>query len=245
MNVQNFQRRLVRNEFVNAHYDFFVALHCLLVCISRVLNFSLWKAFLNGSHHTPHRIESVEVFPAASLHVQRQPLEKVGTSERIGRIRNTGFVRDDLLRSQSEPRGMFGRKSKRLIKRIRVKRLSSSEHCRESLNCNAHNIVIRLLRGKRAPRCLCVEAQNGRTRIPTVESLCHHLVPDIASRTVFGDLLKEIIVRIEKEREPRCKRVDIETGSSRPFHIFDAVIESERQLLKRCRAGFADMVAAD
>ena len=59
------------------------------------------------------------------------------------------------------------------------------------------------------------------------------------------DLLEEVVVRVEEEREPRPERVDVEAGVARRLHVGDRVGERERHFLHRRRARLANVVAAD
>ena len=59
-----------------------------------------------------------------------------------------------------------------------------------------------------------------------------------SSRTKLGDLLKEVIVHVEKEGEGRRERVDIESGLSRGLHVGEPVVQGEGELLNRRRSGF-------
>ena len=140
---------------------------------------------------------------------------------------------------------MLRRQRERLVQRVRVQGLRSTEHGRQCLNRDPDNVVIRLLRRERAPCRLGVEAKHCGARIPALESLGHDLVPDLAGCTVLRDFFKQIVVCIEKERQPRRKFVDIQTGTARPLDVFDAVIQGEGEFLKRCRAGFANVISAD
>ncbi len=59
------------------------------------------------------------------------------------------------------------------------------------------------------------------------------------------DLLEEVVVRVEEEREPLAELVRREAGGDRRLAVGDAVRERERELLHRRRAGLADVVAGD
>ncbi len=52
-------------------------------------------------------------------------------------------------------------------------------------------------------------------------------------------------MRVEKERKPRRKRIDVETRRQSRFDIGDGIGESEGHFLNRCGSGFPDMVTAD
>ena len=47
------------------------------------------------------------------------------------------------------------------------------------------------------------------------------------------DLLQKIVVRVEEERKPRRKRIDLQTRCDRRFDIGDGVGERERNFLDR------------
>ena len=52
-------------------------------------------------------------------------------------------------------------------------------------------------------------------------------------------------MRVKEEGQPRREVVHIEALPFRPFHILDAVVQREGEFLKRGRAGYADVIAAD
>src|SRR5438552_9365025 len=68
-------------------------------------------------------------------------------------------------------------------------------------------------------------------------------MPDSASRSVFGDLFKEVVVRIEKETQPRSEIIDVHSMIDRVLHIFNSVAKRERQFLERGRASLANVIA--
>ena len=74
-------------------------------------------------------------------------------------------MRDDLLGPQGEPRGVFCRQRERLIERVRVQRLRSPQDGGQGLDRDADDIVIGLLRGKRASGSLRMETENGGSRV--------------------------------------------------------------------------------
>ena len=154
-------------------------------------------------------------------------------------------MRDDLLGSKRDACGMFGRQRERFVQRVGVQRLRPAQHGRQRLKRHAHDIVVRLLRRQRAAGRLRMEAKDRRARIPAVEALGHHLVPDFPGGAVLGDLFEEIVVRVEEEREPRRKLVDVQARAPGPLDVLDAVVQRERQLLQRRRARFANVISAD
>src|SRR3954468_14086621 len=82
---------------------------------------SRWgKALLDALDHAPHSIDRRKVFPRALLHVEREPLEEPGAAERVDGVRDAAFVRDDLLRSERQRRGLSSRQSQCFVQRVRV-----------------------------------------------------------------------------------------------------------------------------
>src|SRR5208282_3292494 len=77
------------------------------------------------------------------------------------------------------------------------------------------------------------------------EFVAHHPGPDPARRAEFGDLLEEIVVRIEEEREALSEVVHVETPLLRLRDVGASVREREGELLDRGRTGFADVVTRD
>src|SRR5436309_6569883 len=140
---------------------------------------------------------------------------------------------------------MLRRQCQRLVQRICVERLRSAQYCRQRLNRNTNDIVVGLLRSERTSCRLRVESKHRRTRIVRVESLRHYPVPDFSGGPILRDLLEQIVVRVEKEREARRKIVHVETGAARPFDVLDAVVQGKRELLQGGGTGFANMIAAD
>ena len=92
--------------------------------------------------------------------------------------------------------------------------------------------------------CACVRSISERGSL-RAEALAHERRPHAARGAQLGDLLEEVVVQVEEERQPRREVVDVEAALDRRLHVADAVGERERELLHRRRAGFADVVAAD
>src|SRR5215471_18002430 len=77
-----------------------------------------------------------------------------------------------------------------------------------------------------------MEAHEPCALIFGAETIFHHPVPDLARSAVLGDLLEEIVMRVEEEAEAWAE-------------LFDTVIQRECQFLQRGRSGLADVVSAD
>ena len=84
-----------------------------------------------------------------------------------------------------------------------------------------------------------------RARVLRAVGVAQLARPDPPRGAVLGDLLEEVDVRVEEERQPRREVVDVEAALDRLLDVGEAVLERERQLLLRRRAGLADVVAGD
>ena len=113
-----------------------------------------------------------------------------------------------------------------------MQRLGSAENRGHGLQSNPGDVVHRLLRRERDARGLSVEAEQPAALIFRFEPVSHHLVPDLARGAVLGDFFEEVVVSVEEEAESRAEVVHIEAAPLRPFHILDAVIQSEGQFLQ-------------
>src|ERR1039458_10425929 len=78
-----------------------------------------------------------------------------------------------------------------------------------------------------------------------LEALLRQPIPDLPGRAVLRKLLEEIVVRVEEEAEARTELVHVEPATARPLDVLHAVVDGKCQLLKRGRAGFANVITAD
>ena len=90
------------------------------------------------------------------------------------------------------------------------------------LQRDADDVVVGLLRGQRAAGGLRVEAQLLRARVGRVEPVAHDARPQPPRRAELRDLLEEVVVRVEEERQPLAELVDVEAGVDRRLHVGDA-----------------------
>src|SRR5581483_8663200 len=133
-------------------------------------------------------------------------------AERIDGIRYAGLVGDDLLRSQRNRCGEFRGKRPSLIERIGVQRLRSAKNRGERLQRRAHDVVIGLLRRKRAASRLRVEAERPGTRVLRAVALNHSLVPNAARGAALRNLLEEVAMRVEEEGKLRHEFVHVQAA---------------------------------
>src|SRR5215471_8279418 len=90
-----------------------------------------------------------------------------------------------------------------------------------------------------------MEAQSPRARISGFVALDHCLVPNAAGSAVLGDLLKEIVMRVEEKGKLRRELIDIQPSAHAPFNVFQSVAQRECQLLDGGRSCLANVIAAD
>ncbi len=98
---------------------------------------------------------------------------------------------------------------------------------------------------RRDPRRLRVRPQPPRLGVLRPVALLHAARPDAARRPELGDLLEEVVVHVEEEREPGRERIDVEAGRDRALHVLETVAKGEGQLLRGRGARFADVVTRD
>ena len=95
------------------------------------------------------------------------------------------------------------------------------------------------------PAVCAVEAHQERALVARAVGVAQLARPDPARGAVLRDLLEEVDVRVEEEAQPRREVVDVEAALDRLLDVGEAVLERERELLLRRRAGLADVVAGD
>ena len=186
-----------------------------------------------------------EVVVRLPLELVRELLEVVRAAERVDRVHDAGLVRDHLLRPQREPHRVLGRQRERLVEGVRVQRLRPAQHRGKRLDRRPDQVHLRLLRRQRDAGGLRVEAHQPRARVLRPVLLAHLPRPDPPRRPVLRDLLEEVEMRIEEEGEPRREGVDVEAALDARLDERESVGEREGELLRRVRAGLADVVAGD
>ena len=81
---------------------------------------------------------------------------------------------------------------------------------------DADDVVVGLLRGERAAGRLRVEAELLRARVGGAEPVAHDPRPQPPRGAELRDLLEEVVVRVEEERQPLAELVDVEARRRRP-----------------------------
>src|SRR5262249_17842362 len=90
--------------------------------------------------------------------------------------------------------------------------LRPAEYRRQCLNGHADDIVVRMLGSQRRSSRLRVKSKHARPGTLGMKALSHRFRPDSSCRAKFRNLLEEIVVRIEKERNARGKRINFQSA---------------------------------
>ena len=114
-----------------------------------------------------------------------------------------------------------------------MKTLRATDHSRQRLNRNSRNVVQRLLCGETNTGHLSVKAEHGGFWVFWVVTFNHQVVPECACGPEFCNLFKEVIVAVEKERQPWGKCIHIKSLRNGCIHIGQCVGERERHFLNR------------
>src|SRR5213592_2498756 len=88
-----------------------------------------------------------------------------------------------------------------------------------------------------------MEAERLRLRVRRAEPLAHDLGPEPPGRAEFRDLLEEVVVRVEEEREPLAELVGREPCDDGGLRVGDPVRERERKFLDSRRVCLADLIS--
>src|SRR6266540_1303976 len=236
---------LVDGEVVDADDRSLPVLDFPLVAVRGVRDLLLEEPFADRRDDTAEAGDAIEVAVRVLLELVREGLEEVRPAERVDRVRDAALVRQDLLRPEGDPRGFLVRHLVRLVVRVRVQRLRAAENRGEGLHRRAHDVDLRLLGRQAHAGRLRVEPQEPRARILRAEGVAHLPRPDPPGGPVLRELLEEVVVRVEEERQAGREVVDRQATVDPPPHVLDAVREGEGELLRRGGARLADVVPAD
>ena len=182
---------------------------------------------------------------ARCLDLVGERLDEVGAGERVDRVGGAGLVGDHLLGAQRDPRRALGRQRQRLVEAVGVQRLGAAADGGEALQRDADDVDLGLLGLQRHAAGLGVEADHLRALGLRAEALAHDLRPHPPHRAELGDLLEDVVVAVEEERQPGRELVDLEPAGERRLGVGDRVREREGDLLHRRAALLADVVAGD
>ncbi len=203
-------------------------------------------ALFDRLDHAAHAVDRLRSSPGAPFSMsQRQPLDEVRAAERIDHVGDAALVRDDLLRAQGQRRRLGGRQRQRLVERIRVQRVGAAEHRGERLQAVRTTLLYGCCAVSETP-AVWVWKRSFHDRSSFAPKRSRITSAQISpGGAELGDLLEEVAVRVEEERDARRELVDVEPGVDAVLHVLDAVAQRERQFLQRRRARLADVIPAD
>src|SRR5207302_2662380 len=124
----------------------------------RLFDLGLDEAALDRLDGATELVDARDQVRRAPLEVVRQRLDEVRAAERVSSVGRAALGCENLLCAKGELRGMLGRQGECLVERVRVQRLRAAADGRERLEGDAHDVVLRLLRGQRRASGLSVEA---------------------------------------------------------------------------------------
>ena len=113
---------------------------------------------------------------------------------------------------------------------------------RHRLIGDPHDVVLGLLGRQAHAGRLRVCAEPPRLGILRAVYVAHPAGPDATRRPQLRDLLEEVRVDVEEEREARGERVDIEPARDSALYVLEAVAQGERELLCGRGARLTDVV---
>ena len=195
---------------------------------------------LDGLDHPAHALEVVHDLHHAPFDGVGQRLDEVGTPEWVGDPCHTRLVGEHLLRAQGEGGRVLARDGERLVPRGREHRLDASEHGGQGLVGDSHDVVAGLRGVERRTSGDAADPKHARAVVLGAEPLPNDPGPPSATGAVLGDLLEEVPVRIEEERDLRGELVDRHAPPPDDLlAVGHAVHEREGHLLCRVGAGVA------
>ena len=147
------------DEVVYADYDLVLGFYRALVVVGGFLDFALDEAAFYCPQHSSHGVDFVDVRDGAGFDFISQVLDSVGPSDGIDGVGDAGFVGDDLLRAESDQRGVLGGEGEGFVHGIGVERLAAAENGGEGLDGYANDIVFGLLGGEGGAGGLRVESE--------------------------------------------------------------------------------------
>ena len=137
------------------------------------------------------------------------------------------------------------RQRQRLVLAVGVQRLRAAQHRRQRLQAVRTTLLSGCWAVSVEP-AVCVWKRSSSERASFAPKRSRMILrPHAPRRAELGDLLEEVVVGVEEERELPGEVVHVQPGVERGPHVGDAVGEREADLLRGGAAGLADVVAGD
>ena len=238
--------RLVGDELVHPDHRPLAGLDLLVDLVRLVGDQPLQVAVLDGTDHPAVLLEIGHDRDDAFLGGIGQRLDEVGAAQRVGHPGHPGLVGQDLLGAQRQRRGLLTGQRERLVPRRGEHRLHPAQDRGQRLVGHPDQVVLRLRGVQRRAAGHAAEPEHRRLVGLRTVALAHDGGPTAPSGTVFRDLLEEVAVGVEEERDLRRELVDGHPAAlDHGVAIGDAVGQGERHLLHRIGAGVAEVRAGD
>ena len=190
-------------------------------------------------------LDALEISLRLLPHLLGQGFDKVAAAHRIDRVGYAGFISQNLLRAQCQSGGMLGRQGERFVHAVGVQRLAAAQDGRQGLIGHTDQVHFRLFILQRAAGSLSVKAQSQRGRPAGAVLVSHRLGPEDTRRPILGNLLEDIVMRIEEKAEPRREAVDLHPTHQTGIDVSESIRQRKGQLLDRRGAGLTNVIAAD
>ena len=246
VDIEYLDGRVLRGAvFVDADDGFLAAVDARLARGGGLLYAPLRQAREHRFRHAAERLGLVDQRPRRGDQTGGKTLNVIRPAERIDDARDSRFLLEYQLGIAGDAGRELGRQRYRLVERVGVQRLRAAERRRQRLDGGARHIVVGILRLQRYAGSLAVGAQHQRARVARREQALHQIGPQEARCAQFRDLHEEIHADVEKERQPRCKGVDVQPARDGGAHILDPVGERIGELLHAGRAGLLHVVAGN
>ena len=125
---QVFRRFFFLGEFVNANDDATASFDIHLPFVSGILDFFLDVALSDSFGSATEFVNLFNVFPSFFFDLVGQSFYIVGTAQRVDGVSQAGFVRNDLLSTQSDGNGFSGRQSQSFVLGVGVQGLGATHN---------------------------------------------------------------------------------------------------------------------
>ncbi len=156
---------------------------------------------------------------------------EVGAPERVDRAGHAGLEGQNLLGAERERGGLLARQCERLVPGRSEHRLHPSERRGHGLVRHTNDVVLGFLGIRRGSPADAADPEHASSIVEGVIALLDDPGPDPSSGTVLRNLLEEVAMGIEKERDLRSELVDGHASSADDLvAVGDAVSQRVRHL---------------
>ena len=189
---------------VDADDDVLAGAVALLVAPGRLVD--LVRDELDRVDRAAELVDLLDQLPARALDLVGQRLDEVGAGERVDGVGRAGLVGDDLLRAQRDLRGALAsaarapRRSRWCAATACRRRPRRSPAARRARRCSP-------AAGRSASRrrSACGSAASCDFGSLRAEALAHDVRPHPPGGAELRDLLEDVVVAVEEERQARAR----------------------------------------